>query len=103
MRSTLLALTLTIALAVAGCASRAAAADGNVISRGGWFHIIYNGEPHFLLVDDSGAGVRLLLDEHLLKPLGGPRALDRKRVTVTATAVAGALRVLSIRVESQAP
>jgi hypothetical protein len=100
----LLALTLAVALTVAGYPSTAtAAADRTVISRAGWFHIVYNGAPLFLLVDDSGAGVRLLLDEQILKPFGGPRALDRKRVTVTATAVADALRVLSIRVESQAP
>jgi hypothetical protein len=70
-----------------------------VVSLSGWLHIIWNGEPRFMLVDDQGVGVRLLIDDALLRTLGGPGALNQKRVTVTGERVDGqpeTIRVLSI-------
>ncbi|MDD2923468.1 MAG: hypothetical protein PHQ36_14375, partial [Anaerolineales bacterium] len=68
----------------------------------GWFTTVWNGEPHYSITDDQGQVTKLLLDEELAKPLGGPLALDRKRVTISGEFVSdpqGALRVLSIRFE----
>ena len=70
-----------------------------VVSLSGWLHIIWNGEPRFMLVDDQGVGVRLLIDDALLRTHGGPGALNQKRVTVTGERVGGqpeTIRVLSI-------
>ena len=74
----------------------------NTVNISGWFTTIWNGGPHYSITDDQGQTTRLLLDEELTKPLGGPLALDRKRVTVSGEIVndpQGALRVLSIRFE----
>ncbi|MCZ7624915.1 MAG: hypothetical protein FIA90_08695 [candidate division NC10 bacterium] len=49
----------------------------------GWFHIIWNGEPRYTLVDDDGEWIELLIDEQVLRNTGGPRFLDRKRVRVS--------------------
>lgn len=49
----------------------------------GWFHIIWNGVPHYMLVDDAGKWVHLLIDEQVLRDVGGPLGLNRKRVRVT--------------------
>jgi M6 family metalloprotease-like protein len=63
--------------------------------------------PEYTLTDDHGRTVPLLLDEALLAPLGGARALMDRRVTVAgdyAPSVqgvggAGILRVRSVQVE----
>ena len=57
----------------------------------GWFSMIIADYPSesgltsditYILTEDSGERHELLLDTALLKPLGGPVALNRKRVTV---------------------
>lgn len=70
----------------------------------GWFHIIWNGGPRFILIDDQGRSFRLLVEEELFKPFGGALELQRKRVRVTGEAVTqppGAIRVHSIRLEPE--
>jgi hypothetical protein len=72
---------------------------GQQVSRSGRLHIIWNGEPRFMLVADDGSAIRLLIDEALTRPFGGPRALNQKRVTITGKRVGEApdtVRVLSI-------
>src|SRR5438876_531510 len=72
---------------------------GQRVSRSGRLHIIWNGEPHFMLVDDHGGAIRLLIDEALTRPFGGPRALNQKRITITGQHVGESpdtVRVLSI-------
>jgi len=74
-------------------------ASARRVSLLGRFHIIWNGAPLFFLSDDRGQTTRLLLDEAIAKPLGGPLALNGRRVRVTGVYVRapkGALRVLSI-------
>jgi hypothetical protein len=70
----------------------------------GWFATIWNGEPHYSITDDKGQTTQLLVSEEVASSLGGPLALDRKRVTVSGEIVndpEGALRVLSIRFEEE--
>lgn len=80
------------------------------VSLSGWFHAIwYDGPPGsgtggvtYWLDDDQGESHRLLIDEKLLQPLGGPEALNGRRVKITAELVStppGALRVLTIELE----
>jgi hypothetical protein len=92
-------------VAHAGVAPRnAAAADpvavaGQHVSRSGWVHIIWNGEPRFMLVDDHGASIRLLIDEGLIRSFGGPQGIDRKRVIIVGERVSetpDVVRVFSI-------
>ena len=63
--------------------SRAALVGLVVVSLTGWLHIIWNGEPRFMLIDDRGAATRVLIDPVLARPFGGARALDQKRITIT--------------------
>lgn len=70
----------------------------------GWFHIIWNGGPRFILIDDQGRSFRLLVEEELFKPFGGALELQRKRIRVTGEAVTqppGVIRVHSIRLEPE--
>ena len=70
----------------------------------GWFTTVWNGGEHYFITDDQGITTRLLLDEEITTPLGGPLALDRKKVTVSGEIVSdppGALQVLSVRIEGQ--
>jgi len=70
-----------------------------VLALTGWFHVIWNGEPRFMLIDDRGVATRLLIDPVLTRPLGGPRAINQKRVTITGEPAADqpqTLRVLTI-------
>lgn len=75
--------------------------------RSGWFHVVWNAQPHYVLVDERGRWAELLVRESVLAPLGGPLAINRKRVRVTGAAVElrGAvprLSVQTIRVETPA-
>ncbi|MCL6508802.1 MAG: hypothetical protein K6T59_17465, partial [Bryobacteraceae bacterium] len=73
-----------------------------LVAKSGWFHVVWNGGPRYLLVDDRGGWTRLLLDEEIAKPFGGPLGLRGKRVKVIGVYVpepAGALRVHCIKVE----
>ena len=76
-----------------------------IVSLSGRLHIIWNGEPRFILIGDDGVAIRLVIDEALTKPFGGTRALDRKRVRITGERVAGAqpetVRVVSIEREGE--
>ncbi len=62
---------------------RAALVGLVVLSLTGWLHVIWNGEPRFVLIDDSGVATRVVIDPALARPFGGPRALNQKRVTIT--------------------
>lgn len=67
----------------------------------GWFNIVWNGEAHFFLTDDLGRTWELNIDEAELIPLGGPLALDRKRVEIEGMVLSdslGELRVASMTV-----
>jgi hypothetical protein len=67
----------------------------------GWFTIVWSDEAHFFVTDDEGRMWELSIDEAELVPLGGPLAIDRKRVEVQGTVLMEALsvfRVLSIEV-----
>jgi hypothetical protein len=78
------------------------AAVGQQLSLSGWFHVIWNGEAQYRLIDDQGRWTELLLDEHLVRPFGGPRAFNRKRVKIVgekASTPPEAIRVLSIELE----
>ena len=69
------------------------------VSLSGWLHIIWNGEPRFILIDEQGVVTRVVIDEALTKNFGGPRGLNQKRVTITGERVGApprAVRVLSI-------
>lgn len=97
-KSLLILFVFCMSLSISACASKPA----NTVTITGWFSTIWNGEPHYSITDDQGQTTRLVLDEELAKPLGGPLALDRKRVIVSGEIVndpQGALRVLSIRFE----
>ena len=76
-----------------------------IVSLVGRLHIIWNGEPRFMLVDDQGLAIRLVIEEALTQPFGGPRALDQKRVRIMGERVAGAfaevVRVVSIEREGE--
>jgi hypothetical protein len=68
----------------------------------GWFHVVWNGAPRYVLVDDQGQWIELLLDETLVRPFGGPLAFNRKRVRIEGESVhapSGGVRVLSISFE----
>lgn len=71
-------------------------------SLSGWFHVIWNGGPQYVLIDDQGRWTQLLLEEALTKRLGGPLTFNRKRVRIVGRRVSeplGAIRVLSIEFE----
>lgn len=74
------------------------------VSLSGWLHVIWNGEPRFMLIDDQGVAIRLVIDEALTGAFGGARALNGKRVTITGDRLGGlpeALRVVSIELETE--
>jgi hypothetical protein len=68
----------------------------------GWFHVIWNGEPKYMLIDDQGRWTRLVLDGPSGKPMTNPLALNRKRVKAVAVPLAspaGAMRIVHIALE----
>jgi hypothetical protein len=68
----------------------------------GWFHVIWNGEPKYMLIDDQGRWTRLLADGPAGKPLFNPLALNRKRVKAVAVPLAspaGSMRIVHIGLE----
>ena len=74
------------------------------VSLSGWLHIIWNGEPRFILIDDQGVATRVVIDEALTRAFGGPRGLNQKRVTITGERVGDppeAVRVLSIELGTE--
>jgi len=72
------------------------------VALAGWLHVIWNGGPHYKLVDDRGNSTDLLLDEKLTAPFGGPLVFNRKRVKIAGLPVpppSKAVRVISISLE----
>lgn len=77
-----------------------------VLSLTGWLHVIWNGEPRFVLIDDRGVATRILIDPALARSFGGMRALDQKRVTITGEPAAdqpGTVRALSVEPATERP
>jgi hypothetical protein len=74
---------------------------GKRLTRTGWFYIDWNGGPTFMLDDGKGQPIRLLLDEAVTRPFGGPRVFNRKRVRIVGVRARGveALCVVSIAFE----
>lgn len=95
---------LLVALVVEGCAGHAwARPTGAVIaeaeprvSLSGLLNVIWNGEPHFMLLDDRGHAVRLMIDDALLKPFGGVQALVQKHITVAGKRVSQTPEVIEV-------
>ena len=80
----------------------AASSSEQHVTVSGTFHVIWNGEQKYMLIDDQGLWTRLLLDEPSIRRLGGPLAMNRKRVTVVGVPLAspaGAIRVVHIALE----
>jgi hypothetical protein len=72
----------------------------------GWLHVIWNGEPRFVLIDDRGIAVRVVIDPELARALGGVRSLDRQRVVIAGELVAGnadVIRATAIELERETP
>ena len=72
----------------------------------GTFHTFWGSEPTYLLTDDTGKAMTLLLDPELTRPLGGPQAIDQRRVRIVGHMVSdaeGVLRVTSIQLDSEQP
>lgn len=100
-------LLLALALLV-GCAaprrpgpggSVPAAAAGEVVLRGS-LNLVWGDGVRYFLSDDAGKIHELLVGEELMRPHGGPLALNGKRVRVTAeraVSPGAALRVVSIQ------
>ena len=85
---------------VSDCGATAAAEHR--VSLSGWLHIIWNGEPRFMFIDDRGAAIRLIIDETLIRAFGGPQGLNQKRVTIAGERVdetPEVVRVLSIELD----
>ena len=85
--------------------------SGQQISLSGWFTTTW-GDPKpgsggrpieiYMLTDDSGRSTQLLLDEGLIRPLGGILALNRKRVIVGGRWVGTAvLEMQSIQLDTE--
>lgn len=76
----------------APAADRAAQGESVV----GLFHIIWNTLPRYFVADDAGVTRELLLDEQKTRALGGPLALNGKRVRVTGAADAARPELLRV-------
>ena len=79
-------------------------ASGHQMSLSGWLHVIWNGEPRFMLVNERGEGTRLVVDEILLRSLGGTAAVNGRRVTIVgerASETPGTVRVFSIELDRE--
>lgn len=88
--------------ACTGVSSSPAQEMDRSVSLSGWCHTVWNAEPQYLLMDDQGRSVRLLMNVDLLRSVGGPLWLNRKRVTVVGERLPGSLqtiRVMSIQAE----
>ena len=74
------------------------------VSLSGWLHIVWNGEPRFILIDDQGVAISVVIDEALTRAFGGPRRLNQKRVIITGERVGeppAPVRVLSIELGTE--
>jgi hypothetical protein len=109
---------ITLALSIClGCASQAtslppddralqrpssASSSEQQVTLSGWFHVIWNAEPRYMLIDDQGRWTRLVLDGPSGTPQANPLALNRKRVKAVAVPLAspaGAMRIVHIGLE----
>jgi hypothetical protein len=75
-----------------------------VVSVAGWLHVIWNGEPRVMLIDDQGTARRVVIAEGLTRPLGGLRALSQRRVVITGEPESGPpeiIRVLTIQLQPE--
>ena len=67
----------------------------------GWFHVVYVDPPRgqrvppplYGLVDAQGRWTSLLIDDATLRAAGGPRALDRRMVSISGAQIPGAAPV----------
>jgi hypothetical protein len=73
-----------------------AATPGGQVEITGWFTTVWNGEAYYSITDEQGQTTQLLLEEAVAKPLGGPLALDRKRVTILGEVVNGSPRIVRV-------
>ena len=74
--------------------------DTNTVTITGWFTTVWNGGAHYSITDAQGQTTTLLMEDAIAKPLGGPLALDRKRVTIVGEIVSDlprTVRVLSVQ------
>ena len=67
-----------------------------IVSLSGRLHIIWNGEPRFMLIDDLGVAIRLVIDEAVVRSFGGPQGLNQKRVTITGERVSDTPEVVQV-------
>jgi hypothetical protein len=105
------AFTAAIGLALGACLMLAAAGEPSpdvvsprVVTRSGWFLVVWNGAPRFELADEGGHTVTLQIDPDVCGCCTGPRAFNRKRVTISGVPVEGApdtLRVLTIEADDR--
>jgi hypothetical protein len=75
-----------------------------VVTLAGWLHVIWNGEPRVMLVDDQGSARPLIIADGLVQPLGGLRALNQRRVVITGEPESGppeVVRVLTIQLQPE--
>ena len=66
------------------------------VSRSGVLNAVWNGEPRFILLDDEGHAIRLMINDALLKSLGGVQALVQKRITVAGKRVSQTPEVIEV-------
>ena len=59
------------------------AVPGTAVVLTGTFHVVWGESATYLLTTDAGRTTTLVLDPELTRPLGGPQALDRRRVRIT--------------------
>jgi hypothetical protein len=57
-----------------------------------------DGGALYTITDDQGQDTKLLMEDETAKPLGGPLALDRKRVTIVGEIISDSPR--TVRVQS---
>lgn len=92
------------ALSAAGCARAPAPLPAGNVRVEGWLASVSGPETHYFLSDDRGGTTELRVSDEVWAVAGGPRALDRMRVTVVARREAdGSLRVVSIQPHPTAP
>lgn len=83
-----------------------ASAPDSAVVLVGTFHTVWGAEPTYLLTDDAGRTTTLLLDPELTRSLGGPQAIDQRRVRVVGRPAPGAeeaLRVTTLELDSSQP
>lgn len=61
--------------------------ESDILTVTGWLTTVWNGGAHYSITDEEGNTFKLQLAEELTKPLGGPLAVDRQKVTITGEIV----------------